>query len=168
MKIFEPTNFVVGFFVLMKNLTKNWIAVLAIMLFVILGGYFVFTNGQNQGESVDTSSSQEQQVQSQVEVKVDYAGEVEKEIVVKTIEIDEGDTAWDSLKTAVDEENIEYQDYGGELGIFVQGINGVKPTGNKFWLFKVNGEGAKVGASSYKVQPGDKIEFVISEPMEGV
>jgi len=151
----------------MKFIQKNGIVTLAVVILVLLGGYFVFTNAQNQTSNNEATTTQEQQIETQVDVTVDYAGEVEKDSVTKKIEFDQGDTAWDSLRALVGEENIEYQDYGGDLGIFVQSINGVKPGGTKFWLFKVNGEGAKVGASSYKVQIGDQIEFVISEPSEG-
>lgn len=150
----------------MKNLSKNWIAIAAIVAIVFFGGYYAVNNSSQQSDTATETTSTEQ-VQSQVEVTIDYAGEEEKETEVKTVKFDEGDTAWDALKSAVEIDNIEYQDYGGDLGIFVQSINDAKPTGNKFWLFKVNGKGADVGISSYKVQDGDKIEFVISEPSEG-
>ena len=138
-----------------------------IAVLVLVGGYFVFTNSQNQSATPETTTTQEQPVKTQVELTIDYAGEVEKETEVKTVEIDEGDTAWDVLVLAIGEENVGYQDYGGDLGIFVQSIDGVKPKGSKFWLFKVNGKGADVGVSAYKVKSGDKIEFEISKPSEG-
>lgn len=150
----------------MKNITKNWIAIAAIVIFVLLGAYFLVNNSSRQGESTKETTSTEQ-VQSQVEITIDYAGEVEKDTEAKSINFEESDTAWDVLQSVVGIDNIEFQDYGGDLGIFVQGINGVKPSGNKFWLFKVNGKGAEVGISSYKVQDGDRLEFVISEPSEG-
>ncbi|MBI2327683.1 DUF4430 domain-containing protein [Candidatus Curtissbacteria bacterium] len=100
-----------------------------------------------------------------IPIKIDYGKENQSE--TKIAKVEENSSAWEALKTAAGEQNIEYKDYGGELGIFISAINQVKPTGNKFWLFKVNGEGASVGVSSYKVQNGDKLEFVISEPEPG-
>ena len=150
----------------MKNLSKNWIAIAAIVIIVILGGYYAVNNSSQQTDTATETTSTEQ-VQNQVEVTIDYAGEEEKETEVKAVKFDEGDTAWDALQAAVEVDNIEYQDYGGDLGIFVQSINDVKPAGNKFWLFKVNGKGADVGVSAYEVQDGDRLEFVISEPSEG-
>ena len=151
----------------MKNITNNWISIAAILILVLFGGYYVVNNSSQQGETSTETTATEQQVQPQVEITIDYAGEVEKDTEAKSINFEESDTAWDVLQSEVGFDNIEYQDYGGDLGIFVQGINGVKPSGNKFWLFKVNGKGAEVGISSYKVQDGDRLEFVISEPSEG-
>ena len=157
----------VGFFVSMKNLTKNWVAIAAVVLVVLIGGYFVSGNYQ-QGDNSAVNTEQDQKVESQVTLTVDYAGDVAKETEVKTVTIEESDTAWEVLRETLGEENIEFTDYGGDLGVFVTGINGVTPSGSKFWLFKINGNGADVGPSSYKVQNGDKIEFKISEPVEGV
>lgn len=146
----------------MKNLQKNWLAAVAIVVFALIGGYFAATNVQEQGEVATAVTSNENEVR--VDVTIDYSGEVDKALETKSVSVEEGGTAWDVLKTAVGEENIEYKDYGGDMGIFVSGINEVKPEGNKFWLFKVNGEGSDVGVSAYKVQVGDRLEFVISAP----
>ena len=165
-KSFKPT--LCGWFLrFMKNLQKNWIVAVAIVVLALIGGYFVSTNIGQQTASTPTTTSQEQVKKAQVEVKVDYAGDSGKSAEIRSVEVEEGKTAWDALQTAVGKENIEFKDYGGDLGIFIAGINGVKPTGNKFWLVKVNGEGAKVGASTYKVKSGDQIEFVVSEASEG-
>ena len=150
----------------MKNL-QNWIIAGVALIILLVGGYFVTSNVNQPEEASTTDTTQDQQVGSQVEVKIDYAGESEKTTEVKTVSVTEGQTAWEAIQSAVGLENIEYQDYGGDLGIFMQSINGVKPPGSKFWLFKVNGMGAEVGVSSYKVQEGDKLEFVISEPSAG-
>ena len=98
----------------------------------------------------------------EIPIKIDYGNEKQSE--TKMASVTENASAWKALIIVVGEQNVEYKDYGGELGIFISAINQVKPTGNKFWLFKVNGEGAKVGVSSYKVKEGDRLEFVISEP----
>lgn len=97
-----------------------------------------------------------------IEVKVDYSGFVEKSADTYTTNFSENQTAWTVVQAAIGTENLQYTDYGGDLGIFITGINGVVPTGNNFWLFKVNGESASVGVSSYIVQEGDKLEFAIS------
>ena len=120
----------------------------------------------NKSAPTPSPTAQIEQVKSiQIPITINY-GEVEKQQEVKTVSIQENSTAWETLIQAVGEANVEYKDYGDELGIFISAINGVKPIGNKFWLFKVNGEGAKVGVSSYKVKEGDELEFVISEPTE--
>lgn len=145
----------------MSYLKKNLVAVLAIVVFALVGGYFAVVNVQEQGKVASDTTSQENAIQ--VEVTVDYAGELGKNTETKSVTLEEGNTAWDALQTAVGIENIEYKDYGGDMGIFVSGINRVNLEGSKFWLFKVNGEGSDVGVSAHKVQDGDRLEFVISE-----
>jgi hypothetical protein len=71
-------------------------------------------------------------------------------------------TAWEAIKMALGEENLTYQVFGGDLGIFISGFNGVAAEGNHFWEFKINGEGAEEGVSKYVVRQGDVLEFVYS------
>ena len=56
---------------------------------------------------------------------------------------------------------VKYKDYGGDLGIFVQAIGQVPKDidkkSDKWWQFWVNGKYSNKGASSYIVNPGDKI-----------
>jgi hypothetical protein len=96
-------------------------------------------------------------------ITVDFTGSPdERERVEATFDVAPGTTAWDAVKTALGEENLTFEDFGGTLGIFITGFNGVEVEGNHFWEFKVNGEGSEVGVSSYVVQQGDMIEFVYS------
>ncbi len=56
---------------------------------------------------------------------------------------------------------IEYKDYGGEMGLFIQSVGGVPSIGNtnttKWWQFWVNGEYSTLGASSVMVEEGDEV-----------
>jgi len=56
---------------------------------------------------------------------------------------------------------LVYTDYGGDMGVFLQGINGVgeDSSANKWWHYWVNGEYAMVGVSSQIVSPGDVVLF---------
>ena len=53
---------------------------------------------------------------------------------------------------------VQTKEYAG-IGEFVESIDGIKPDSNHFWAFYVNGKSFDVGASSYKPQNGDKIEW---------
>lgn len=57
--------------------------------------------------------------------------------------------------------SLETKDYGGSLGIFVEGINGVRsdPRQQRYWTLYVNGERSPVGASSARVRPGDTVRW---------
>ena len=96
-------------------------------------------------------------------ITIDFTGAPEElEKVEATFEVAPGSTAWDAIKAAIGEDNLAFEDFGGTLGIFISGFNGVEAEGNHFWEFKVNGEGSEVGVSSYEVQQGDMLEFVYS------
>lgn len=148
----------------MKNINKNLIITVVVVL-IALAVIFSLDRLSSQ-KQVAPSPTTEQIQKVNADVTIDYAGQVQKSAETKQVAVEQGKTAWDVLRDAVAEQNVEFKDYGGDLGIFISAINGVKPTGNKFWLFKVNGESSKVGVSSYKVQSGDRLEFVISEPKD--
>lgn len=96
-------------------------------------------------------------------VKVDFTGAPEELATIEApFEVEAESTAWDAIMAAIGEENLKYEDFGGDLGIFISGFNGVDAEGNHFWEFKLNGETAEAGVSKYMVQQGDVIEFVYS------
>lgn len=66
-----------------------------------------------------------------------------------------GEFATDLLKR---DHQIETKNYPG-IGEMVLSIDGIKPDSSHFWAFYVNGKSSDVGASSYKPQNGDKIEW---------
>lgn len=134
-----------------------------IILIFLLSLSFVLTNKFTKNPLPSPTPQIEQLKYIDVPLTIDYQQEGKaKEAKLATVK--DGATAWEALKKTIGEQNLEYKDYGADLGIFIASINGIKPTGNKFWLFKINGEGANVGVSSYKLKQGDQIEFMISEP----
>lgn len=52
------------------------------------------------------------------------------------------------------------KEYAG-MGHFVEEINGLKnnPQENKYWIYYINGESAKIGISNYFINKGDLIEW---------
>lgn len=55
--------------------------------------------------------------------------------------------------------NFESKDFGGALGYFVNKINDVENSKEKYWIYYINGEKAKIGVSSYIIQPNDIISW---------
>jgi hypothetical protein len=96
-------------------------------------------------------------------VRVDFTG-APKELdpIDATFSVEPGSTAWDAVRMSLGDENLSFQDYGGDLGIFVSGFKGVDAEGNHFWELKINGESAQVGVAKYEVNQGDVLEFVYS------
>lgn len=96
----------------------------------------------------------------QVQIGIDYAGQKQNDSY--TVSVNPGQTAWDAVVAAVGLSNLQYTDYGGDMGIFITGFNGVNASGNQYFEFRVNGVSSMVGVSSYKCNDGDKLDFVLT------
>lgn len=99
-------------------------------------------------------------VAATVTVDVDYAGEHPESPYTTTIT--NGESAWQAVQDGVGVSNLQYTDYGGSLGIFITGFNGVNAASNQYYDFQVNGTSSNVGVSSYIVQNGDVLKFVLT------
>lgn len=95
-----------------------------------------------------------------VEIAIDYAGQKANDAYSTTV--DAGQTAWDAIKKAVGDANVQYTDYGGNLGVFITGFNGIQAASNQFYEFRVNGVSSNVGVSSYVCNNGDVLAFVLT------
>lgn len=78
-------------------------------------------------------------------------------------EIPVGSTAYDAMRAASASSAFTFsgKDFGGDLGFFVESINGISPESgeNRYWTLYINGAVAKVGVSSYIVQNNDILEW---------
>jgi len=54
--------------------------------------------------------------------------------------------------------NFKDKTYTG-MGKFIEEINGVKNSGEKNWIYYVNGKKANIGVSNYKIKPGDVVSW---------
>ncbi|HYK08480.1 MAG TPA: DUF4430 domain-containing protein [Candidatus Eisenbacteria bacterium] len=95
-----------------------------------------------------------------VTVQVDYAGEHTASTYTASLTAEE--TGWEVIQNAVGLGNLHYTDYGGSLGVFITGFNGVDAASNQYYDFQVNGVSSNVGVSSYVVQPTDTLRFVLT------
>ena len=71
----------------------------------------------------------------------------------------------DALSTLAEEKKImlESKDYGGELGVFIESINGAgKGNSDAWWQFWVNGVYSKTGVSKTVLQPDGQIVFIFT------
>ncbi|HSD98959.1 MAG TPA: DUF4430 domain-containing protein [Patescibacteria group bacterium] len=95
-----------------------------------------------------------------ITIDIDYAGE--HAASTYTTPIATGESAWQVVQDAVGLGNLRYTDYGGSLGIFITGFNGVDASTNQYYDFQVNGASSNIGVSSYTVQPNDQLQFVLT------
>jgi len=145
---------------LMRN---KYFLILALTL-IMVGAIFLFF--LTKPESKDTSKNQEI-------ISLDEKKEINVKVVIDTGSdkyeyvgtLNGGATVFDLLKktSAVNNFSFDYKESG--LGIFVEEIYGVKNNSmqNKFWLYKINGDLATIGASAQKIQDGDIVEWFFGD-----
>ncbi|MBU3906136.1 DUF4430 domain-containing protein [Patescibacteria group bacterium] len=108
---------------------------------------------------------QQEQEQEYASLIFDFGDEDIK--TFSDIAIGDNDSVFEVLQKAVSENNIElnYKDYGGDMGVFIESINGKRNDFDSgyYWQYWVNGQYAKVGASSYELQNGDVVEWKYAE-----
>lgn len=75
-------------------------------------------------------------------------------------EISETISVYDFMNKLQEEGKITFKDktYMG-MGKLIEEINGVKSSGDKYWIYSVNGIEAQVGVSDYKINPGDIVSW---------
>lgn len=71
-----------------------------------------------------------------------------------------GENAMQLLKSI---HQVKIKDFGPGLGEFAESIDGIMPAKDQFWAFYVNGKSSDVGASSYTLRDGDKIEWKLEK-----
>lgn len=90
-------------------------------------------------------------------------------LVSPEIAWEEGLTAFRALQKFSEQAAfaIDYKDYGGDLGVFVQAIHGKNdPDGKKWWQFWVNGKYAVKGSSVTALRPGDSVFWKLAPQMQ--
>ena len=138
---------------------RNWITIAIIAVLVIVAGYFVSTNVQEKGEITPSAASQEKQTkQIKASITINLGNESQV-LSVQDLEVEEGSTALDATNQVAEVETSGE----GEMA-FVTSIDGrvADASKNEFWELIINGEPSQVGAGSYKVRSGDKIEWQVS------
>ena len=83
-----------------------------------------------------------------------------KSIELTALDPQNGETALDLLKSSGAE--IEVKSFG-EMGSFINSINGVAGDTENYWSFYVNGEYAQQAADKTILKPGDKVKFVFEQ-----
>jgi hypothetical protein len=129
-----------------KSFCKIFILVLVIL--AIFAGYFFYQN--------KSLSNKKSAVQKTITVYLKVTGR--KDFIKQ--EITAGKTALDLTK-----EKEDVVTKGDGVNAYVIGINGIeaKSADKEYWAFYVNDKPATVGAGSYKLKKGDRVEWRIEK-----
>ena len=138
----------------MKNLIR-----LSLVLVIFFAGFW-FGQLQVQAPAKDFGNSElAKEIKS--DLSVDYGSNRTQEF--RDVSLVLGASVYDLLKEVEKSSNLKLQvkDYGGEMGVLIEGLGDVvnDPKTGTYWQLWVNGQYAKVGASAYKLNSGDKVEW---------
>ncbi len=131
---------------------KKWfykVFILVLVILAIFAGYFFY---QNKLQSTKKLVVQQQNINVYLKLfgQTDF---IKQEII-------SGKTALDLTK-----EKASVKMKGEGVNAYLTEINGLEALNSKkeYWAFYVNGKMAEVGAGSYKLKEGDKIEWKIEK-----
>jgi len=138
---------------------KFRIIIFIIIILFAAGLLFTYKNfkATTPAENKETIQDQETQVTLKINTGVnsyEYSEKIKKDA-----------TVFDLIKETSTKENFSLEYQNSSMGVFVEGIYGVKNDNQaqKYWTFLVNGDFAEVGASQYKLSEGDVVEWKYGE-----
>lgn len=148
----------------MKTFAKIIIIIAVFFSGFYVGRYYALTPVGSLN-SAPAQSENKDAVENKADLKIDFGnGDVNE---FSGVAIKENETVFYLLKKTTEKNNIglKYKDYGGDMGVLVESIDGAANDykANKYWQFWVNGEYSNIGASGYKLKNGDKVEWRCSQ-----
>lgn len=72
---------------------------------------------------------------------------------------DTAETAFHALELLANREGFTLATKEYKYGLIVESIGRVRNTADKFWIYAVNGQPAKIAADRYILAPGDSVEW---------
>lgn len=78
------------------------------------------------------------------------------------LEFNEGESLYDAMYYLMEKESSDFYFSGKKniaLGFFVESINGLKNSNNKYWIYYVNTKEADIGISNYILKKSDIINW---------
>ncbi len=98
-------------------------------------------------------------------VSISIIGPEDVGTILETTEVDleEGDTVLDILKQVTKENNIQMEYGGKKSSVYIKGIDNIYEFDKgpeSGWILRVNGETISSSSGSYKLNDGDKIEWL--------
>jgi|GEM_PF-1241442 len=144
----------------MKNNQNNKLIAAVLIAFVVVGAYSAIVNVRRSGEVASAVTEKVKTVKATVSINYGDDQKILGGTTSKNVEIEEGKTVLDlTSKVATIEKT------GEGKNAFITSINGAKADSskNEYWELLVNGKSSQVGAGSYVVKDGDKIEWLLSK-----
>ena len=126
---------------------------LFLSLGIILGLFWSFPI------KVGPKSKLVESAKQQVTVVLDFGQGAKREAKVSA------GTAFEALKIAAKESNLEVKTKQYDFGIFVESTGGVENTKERAWIYFVNGKTGEVASDKYLLKKGDLVEWKYIKPI---
>lgn len=145
----------------------RWVSwsVLAIII-IVLGWYFI----PQKSEAPVLPLQNAQPLTGTATVAINTADD--SKVVFNDVVVKDGTTLFEALKELElrGDISLQYKDYGDNLGIFIEKINGIPSGGatSSWWQYWVNGEYGNVGANTFILKPNDVIEWRFTGAQEEI
>lgn len=137
---------------------KNLLRFLVIVLVFSAGFWFGRLQVQAPAENLNNNQALKE---IKVDLLIDFGSEKTQEY--KEVVLSPNANVYDLLKEVEKNKNLklEVKDYGSEMGVLILGLGEVlnDPKTGTYWQLWINGEYAKVGASSLSLKDGDRVEW---------
>ncbi|MBI4999280.1 DUF4430 domain-containing protein [Candidatus Gottesmanbacteria bacterium] len=95
----------------------------------------------------------------QVTLVLDFGQGAKKEEKVGAV------TAFEALRAAAREQNLELKTKQYDFGIFVESIGGVENSKERAWIYFVNDKAGEVASDKYTLKAGDVVEWKYTVPI---
>ena len=129
-----------------------WLGLLLSLFFFLI---FVFTKdiGQNTS-SVSPPSPVSAKTENTAQAFLEINGKKLETVIVGK------ENVYDFMMKLQEEGKMSFKDrtYSG-MGKLVEEINGLKNSGEKNWIYYINGKKANIGVSNYKINKGDIVSW---------
>lgn len=147
----------------MSKETKGKILIVLGIL-IALFGVFLLNSRENKKEELlptnITNITNRQDLLNKQVLPVENKAILEINGIKYESEIADQMSVYDFMTQLQNEGKITFKEknYPG-MGKFIEEINGVKGSGEKYWIYYINNKKAEVGVSNYKLNPGDVVSW---------
>ena len=136
----------------MKKNQKNILIILLLIIIFFIGAFYYRNFLKFENKIIKDDNKIETSKENIVTLFV--LGKIYK------VSVKDGDTVYDAMNMLEsNKENnftFQFKDYPS-MGIFIEGINGIKGEKNKYWIYSVNKVEASISVSKYILKNGDSI-----------
>jgi len=143
----------------MKNIKTLLIVIGSLFVAFVIGWFSLFNIIQP--PNAPEEPKQEDAILSQTELKIDYG---DKNVTSYQVCLPDSYSAFDSLKSVAENNDIILETQQYDFGIFVKSIDGYESTAEMSWIYFVNGESGQVAADQHILNAGDTIEWKYIKP----